>query len=64
MIAVSHEERRQGIGRALYEEVLAELKKRKIRSVEPMTDIEVRNANASYRAIGLKQTSYRFAGDL
>ncbi len=64
MIAVDEDERRSGVGRALYEAALAEFKKHKARSVEAMSDIEVRNANAFYRALDLKQASYRFAADI
>jgi N-acetylglutamate synthase-like GNAT family acetyltransferase len=64
MIAVDEEERRSGVGRALYEAALAEFKRHKVRSVEAMSVIEVLNANAFYRALGLKQTSYRFAADI
>jgi ribosomal protein S18 acetylase RimI-like enzyme len=64
MIAVDEGERRHGIGRALYEAALAEFRKRKVHSIEAMSDIEVRNANGFYRALGLKQVSYRFATEL
>jgi N-acetylglutamate synthase-like GNAT family acetyltransferase len=64
IIAVQEDDRRSGVGGALYDAALAEFRKRKVRSVEAMSDIEVRNANAFYRALGLKQASYRFAADL
>jgi ribosomal protein S18 acetylase RimI-like enzyme len=64
MIAVAKEERRQGVGKALYDAALTEFRKRKVRVVEAMSDIEVRNANGFYRRLGLKQASYRFAVDL
>jgi ribosomal protein S18 acetylase RimI-like enzyme len=64
MIAVDEGNRRRGIGRALYEMALSEFRKRKVRDVEIMSDIEVRNANGFYRALGLKQASYRFATDI
>jgi len=64
MIAVHQDERRAGVGRALYGAALAEFGQRKVRSVEAMSDIEVRNANAFYRALGLNQASYRFAAAL
>jgi hypothetical protein len=35
----------------------------KVHSIEAMSDIEVRNANAFYRALGMKQASYRFTAD-
>ncbi len=63
MIAVDEDNRRRGIGRALYEMALSEFRKRKVQAVEAMSDIEVRNANGFYRALGLKQASYRFAAD-
>jgi ribosomal protein S18 acetylase RimI-like enzyme len=64
MIAVHLDERRRGVGRALYNAAVAEFGRRKARSVEAMSDIELRNANGFYRAVGLKQVSYRFAVDL
>lgn len=64
MIAVDEGDRRRGIGRALYEIALSEFRRRKVRAVEIMSDIEVRNANGFYRALGLMQASYRFATDI
>jgi ribosomal protein S18 acetylase RimI-like enzyme len=64
MIAVDEDNRRRGIGRALYEMALSEFRKRKVQTVEAMSDIEVRNANGFYRALGLKQASYRFATNI
>lgn len=64
MIAVDEDNRRRGIGRALYEMALSEFRKRNVQAVEAMSDIEVRNANGFYRALGLKQASYRFATDI
>jgi N-acetylglutamate synthase-like GNAT family acetyltransferase len=64
MIAVDEDNRRRGIGRALYETALSEFRKRKVQAVEAMSDIEVRNANGFYRALGLKQASYRFATNI
>jgi len=63
-IAVDEDNRRRGIGRALYEMALSEFRRRKVQAVEAMSDIEVRNANGFYRALGLKQASYRFAADI
>jgi N-acetylglutamate synthase-like GNAT family acetyltransferase len=62
--AVDEDNRRRGIGRALYEMALSEFRKRKVQAVEAMSDIAVRNANGFYRALGLKQASYRFAADI
>lgn len=64
VIFVAEDERRQGVGRALYEHAQQELRRLGISSVEAMSEIEVRNANGFFRAIGLKQSSYRFATDL
>ena len=64
MIAVDEDNRRRGAGRALYEMALSAFRKRKVQAVEAMSDIEVRNANGFYRALGLKQASYRFATDI
>lgn len=64
MITVDAGNRRRGIGRALCELALSEFRKRTVRVVEVMSDIEVRNANGFYRALGLKQASYRFATDI
>jgi hypothetical protein len=43
---------------------LSEFRKRTVQAVEAMSDIEVRNVNGFYRALGLKQASYRFATDM
>lgn len=64
LITVDEGNRRRGIGRALYEMAMSEFRKRKVQVVEAMSDIEVRNANGFYRALGLKQASYRFAIDI
>lgn len=60
MIAVNRQNCRRGIGRALYEAALSEFRKRKVQTVEAMSDIEIRNANGFYRALGFMQASYRF----
>ena len=59
-IVVEEAARREGIGRALFEAAAAEIVKRKIDRIEAMSEIEVRNANGFYRALGLGQASYRF----
>jgi N-acetylglutamate synthase-like GNAT family acetyltransferase len=64
IIAEDADNRRRGTGRALYEMALSQFKRRKVRAVEAMTDIEVRNASGFYRALGLKQASYRFAVEI
>lgn len=63
-IIVDEEQRRLGIGRALYEAAVAEFGKRKVQCVEAMSAIEIVNANGFYRALGLKQASYRFVAGL
>ena len=59
-LVVDKEARREGIGRALYEAAVAEIAKHDVDRIEAMSEIEVRNANGFYRALGLSQASYRF----
>jgi ribosomal protein S18 acetylase RimI-like enzyme len=60
IILVNEKDRRDGVGKALYEAALEELGKRKVRLLEGMSDIEIRNANGFLRALGMQQASYRF----
>ncbi len=48
----------------LYGAVVEEFTKRKVRLVEGMSDIEIRNANGFLRALGLRQAGYRFLASL
>jgi N-acetylglutamate synthase-like GNAT family acetyltransferase len=64
IIFVDEDARRRGVGRALYDAANAEMRRRKIVAIEAMSEIEVRNANGFYRAMGLKQASYRFVAEL
>lgn len=59
-IVVDENERRAGIGRALYEAASDEWAKRKVTIIEAMSEIAVRNANGFFRALGFEQASYRF----
>jgi N-acetylglutamate synthase-like GNAT family acetyltransferase len=63
-LIVEEDERRHGIGRALYQAVLIAFQKRDVHSIEATSPIEINNANAFYRAIGLKQDNYCFSVDL
>jgi ribosomal protein S18 acetylase RimI-like enzyme len=64
VIVVNEDDRRKGIGKALYEAAVEEFGKRGIRLVEGMSGIEIRNANGFFRALGLQQASYRFASGI
>jgi ribosomal protein S18 acetylase RimI-like enzyme len=63
-VVVNEDDRRRGIGRALFDAVVAELGKHKVGRIEGMSDIEIRNANGFFRSIGLKQASYRFVSKI
>lgn len=60
VVVVNEDERRKGIGKALYAAVVDEFGKRGVRLIEGMSDIEIRNANGFFRALGMQQASYRF----
>ena len=60
LIFVSDDERRQGIGTALFEAARAELAKQGCTLIEAMSDIEISNAHGFFRALGFRQASYRF----
>jgi N-acetylglutamate synthase-like GNAT family acetyltransferase len=60
IIVVNEQDRRDGVSKALYEAALEKLGIRKVRLIEGMSDIEIRNANGFLRALGLQQASYRF----
>jgi ribosomal protein S18 acetylase RimI-like enzyme len=64
VVVVNEDDRRRGIGRALFDAVVAELGKHKVGRIEGMSDIEIRNANGFFRSIGLKQASYRFVSKI
>ncbi|MET0375634.1 MAG: GNAT family N-acetyltransferase [Rhizorhabdus sp.] len=59
-IVVAKDQRRQGIGTALIDGARAALEKRGCTLVEAMSDIEVRNVHGFYRALGFRQSGYRF----
>ena len=63
VVAVAEEERRQGIGTALIEAARARLAKQGCTFVEVMSEIELRNAHGFFRALGFRQSSYRFTID-
>lgn len=64
VVVVNKDDRRRGIGRALFGAVVADLGKHKVGRIEGMSDIEIRNANGFFRSIGLKQASYRFVSEI
>jgi N-acetylglutamate synthase-like GNAT family acetyltransferase len=63
IVAVSEKERRQRIGTGLMQAARAQLAKRGCALIEVMSDIELRNAHGFFRALGFKQSSYRFTTD-
>ena len=63
LLVVAEDERRQGIGRALVDAAWSAMADQGCTKVEAMSDIEVRNANGFFRALGFEQKSYRFVSD-
>ena len=63
LVAVAQDERHQGIGTALVQAARARLAKLDCALVEVMSDIELRNAHGFFRALGFRQSSYRFTID-
>lgn len=63
LVAVAEDERRRGIGTALVQAARARLAKLDCALVEVMSDIDLRNAHGFFRALGFRQSSYRFTID-
>ena len=63
-IIVAEDVRRQGIGRALLNQAMADMAKAGARRIEAMSDIEIVNSHRFFRARDFEQTSYRFARPL
>ena len=60
VLVIAESQQRNGLGRALVQAASAMIAKQGCLTMEAMSDIEVRNANGFYRALGFQQTSYRF----
>ena len=63
LLIVAEEARRTGIGCALVDAARLAMIDQGCEMIEAMSDIEVRNVNGFYRALGFAQKSYRFVSD-
>jgi ribosomal protein S18 acetylase RimI-like enzyme len=64
MMVVAREERRRGVGRALVEAALAQLRAKGCGLVEVTSNVDLSGAHGFYRKLGFERTSYRFAKGL
>ncbi|HEX8379288.1 MAG TPA: GNAT family N-acetyltransferase [Allosphingosinicella sp.] len=64
MMVVRQRERRRGVGRALVEAALEQLRAKGCGLVEVTSNVDLSGAHGFYRKLGFERTSYRFAKGL